>query len=212
MSVRVAEFSRSRIVAEWRDVVVVVEGEMTLEPLGFVIDPDLPFRLDDGSILSDGEASDLLAALHDEFAAKNRSLRKGNDVAVPRGRIAWRSVNEIDLTINVSMFVLDGGPNALLPSGSGGSILAGGEAVFVAGRVACDAPTRIRVARSAPPASLALAYSGWLSTPDAVLRVSGVDNERIAEMVVDATNIYLRIYLDNQDEPDEIFVQVGGPG
>jgi hypothetical protein len=44
-----------------------------------------------------------------------------------------------------SMFIVDGGPEASLPPGSGGPILAGPEAIFIAGRIGFDAPTVVRV-------------------------------------------------------------------
>jgi hypothetical protein len=117
-------------------------------------------------------------------------------------------VTDIDLTVAESMFVLDGGPDALLPDGSGGPVLAGDEAIFVAGRVAADAPTHVIVTTAAPPSSLSLAYSGWLSTPEAVIRLANVYGDVLAAIEVDEPVSYVRIYLDDLVEPDEIFVQV----
>lgn len=115
---------------------------------------------------------------------------------------------DIDLTISESMFILDGSTEALLPDGFGGPVLAGEEAIFVAGRVAADAPTHVMIGSATPPASLSLTYSGRLLTPEYVIRLTNVTGDLLAELAVRTPVSLVRIYLDDPIEPDEIFVQV----
>jgi len=53
------------------------------------------------------------------------------------------------LRLRESMVILDGGAGAALPDGKGGPVLAGPEAVFIAGRVATDAATVVRFVEEA---------------------------------------------------------------
>lgn len=106
------------------------------------------------------------------------------------------------------MFVLDGGEEATLPDGSGGPVLAGPEAVFVAGRVASDAPTHLRVGRDRDHAELVLAYRGLLATPNRRLRVVNVMGDELGEVEVAGVSTEIEVYLSDLDEPDEIYVAV----
>jgi hypothetical protein len=87
------------------------------------------------------------------------------------------------------MFILDGGVDAELPGGSKGPVIAGPEAIFVAGRVAADAPTLVRIGSPGSEGELVRAHAGDLATPDRVLRIE--------------------IFLTDLQEPDEIFVALG---
>lgn len=115
---------------------------------------------------------------------------------------------DVEIRINESMFVLDGGPDAELPAGSGGPILAGPEAIFVAGRVAADAPTLVRIGAPDQPGHLVKAYTGELATPDNTLRLLNVDGEVLAQIEVPGRTTPLEIYLTDLEEPDEIYVAV----
>jgi hypothetical protein len=114
----------------------------------------------------------------------------------------------LQIAANESMFILDGGPNAGLPSGSGGPVLAGPEAIFVAGRVAVDAPTVLRVGGPGGQGSLVPAYSGVLSTPDQVLRVLNIDQVVLGEVRVPDSLTPISIFLTDLEEPDEIYVAI----
>ena len=104
------------------------------------------------------------------------------------------------------MFILDGGLDAELPSGSGGPILAGPEAIFVAGRVAADAPTRVRIGQPGTEGDLVEAYEGELKTPERTLRLLNVMGDVLAEVPVQDAVTRIRIYLTDLEEPDEVFV------
>lgn len=118
-------------------------------------------------------------------------------------------MDELRLEVRVSMFVLDGGPNAALPEGSGGPILAGREAIFVAGRVELDAPTIFRVGAPGGDSGLILGFSGSILTPRRILRVVTVEQEVLGELSVPRATTFLNIYLSDLVEPDEVFVAVG---
>lgn len=119
-------------------------------------------------------------------------------------------VPEIELRAAESMFVLDGGPEAELPSGSGGPILAGPEAIFVAGRVAADASTLVRIGSPGTEGQLVKAYAGDLATPHRTLRLLNINGSVLAEVEVRGSVTPLEIYLTDLDEPDEIFVAIDG--
>ena len=104
------------------------------------------------------------------------------------------------------MIVLDGGPDAKVPSGSGGPILAGPEAIFVAGRVAADAPTRIRIGAPGSAGELVEAFTGTLATPNRVVRLATVTGDVLVEVIVPARSTALTIFLSDLEEPDEIYV------
>jgi hypothetical protein len=106
------------------------------------------------------------------------------------------------------MFILDGGREAGLPSGSAGPILAGPEAIFIAGRVAADAPTLVRIGPPGTQGQLVKAFAGDLATPDRTLRVVNVSGNVLAEVEVRSSVTPLEIYLTDLDEPDEIFVAI----
>jgi hypothetical protein len=108
------------------------------------------------------------------------------------------------------MFVLDGGLDAELPDASDGPVLAGPEAIFVAGRVAADAPTLVRIGAPGNQGDLVLAYAGDLATPDHILRARNVLGDVLAEVHVEGEVTLIQIYLTDLDEPDEIFVALGG--
>lgn len=110
-----------------------------------------------------------------------------------------------------SMFILDGGPEADLPPGSGGPVLAGPEAIFVAGRIEFDAPTTLRVGEPGGHGDLLHAYSGGLATPHRILRVVSVEQEVLGEVSVPAEHSTVSIFLSDFEEPDEIFVAVEPP-
>ena len=101
------------------------------------------------------------------------------------------------------MFILDGAVDAQLPSGSGGPVLAGPEAIFVAGRVAADAPTRVRIGSLGGQDDLVWAYAGDLATPARTLRLLNVMGDVLAEVPVDEEVTPIEIYLTDLDEPDE---------
>ena len=115
-------------------------------------------------------------------------------------------MSEVEVRANESMFILDGGLDAELPAGSGGPILAGPEAIFVAGRVAADAPTLVRIGPPGKAEQLVKAYAGELATPDRVLRLVNVDGDVFAEVAVPDVSTPLEIYLTDLEEPDEIYV------
>lgn len=108
------------------------------------------------------------------------------------------------------MFVLDGGHEAELPLGSGGPVLAGPEAIFIAGRVAADAETRVRLGTARTERDLVEAYDGELVTPDRILRLLNVMGDVLAAVPVRDTVTRIRIYLTDMEEPDEIVVAVEG--
>ena len=109
------------------------------------------------------------------------------------------------------MFILDGGLDSQLPSGSGGPVLAGPEAIYVAGRVAADAPTLVKIRSGKPDSATELvrAYAGDLATPDRVLRLLDVTGNVLAEVSVNETVTPIEIFLTDLDEPDEIFISLG---
>lgn len=107
------------------------------------------------------------------------------------------------------MFVFDGGPDAQLPIGSGGPVLAGPEAIFVAGRVASDASTVVRVGDPGGQGGLVSAYDGVIATPNRILRVVNVEQEVLGVVGVPGELTQVRVYLTDPDEPDEIFVALG---
>lgn len=115
---------------------------------------------------------------------------------------------ELRIEAHESMFVLDGGPDAALPDGSGGPILAGPEALFVAGRVAADAPTVLRVGQPGGQEALVLAYEGLLATPDRRLRVVTVLGDVLGEVAVPNDETPVQVFLSDLEEPDLIFVAV----
>lgn len=120
-------------------------------------------------------------------------------------------MSELELAARESMFVLDGGDEAHLPDGSGGPVLAGPEAVFVAGRVAADAPTHLRIGRDRDHAELVLAYRGVLATPSRRLRVVNVMGDELGEVEVAGNSTEIEIFLSDLDEPDEIYVALVEP-
>jgi hypothetical protein len=115
-------------------------------------------------------------------------------------------VADVEIRVNESMFILDGGLDAELPAGSGGPILAGPEAIFVAGRVAADAPTLVRIGPPGSPNQLVKAYTGELATPGRILRLLNVNGSVLAEVAVPEVSTSLEIYLTDLEEPDEIYV------
>lgn len=104
------------------------------------------------------------------------------------------------------MVILDGGPDALLPDGSGGPVLAGDEAIFIAGRVAADAPTLIRLGDTGESNALLLAYSGRLATPLGLVRITSVMGNVLATAAVVTPEAAVSVYLSDFDEPDEILI------
>jgi hypothetical protein len=124
-----------------------------------------------------------------------------------RGLVA---VDDVQIEARESMFILDGGLDADLPAGSGGPVLAGPEAIFIGGRVAADAPTLVRIGSPGTQGDLIMAYAGDLATPDRVLRLLNVEGDVLAEVHVEEKATPVEIYLTDLEEPDEIFVAVGG--
>lgn len=115
-------------------------------------------------------------------------------------------MDQLRLEVNESMIVVDGGPDAELPPGSGGPVLAGPEAIFVAGRVEFDAPTVIRVGTADGAGDLVLAYSGALATPQGRLRVVNIDQDVLGEVKAPVGQTTVAVYVSDLDEPDEILV------
>lgn len=115
---------------------------------------------------------------------------------------------DVQIQARETMFILDGGDGAELPSGSGGPVLAGPEAIFVAGRVAADAPTLVRIGIGSlgQQGDLVCAYAGELATPDRVVRLLNVTGDALAEVPVKNEVTLVEIFLTDVDEPDEIFV------
>lgn len=107
------------------------------------------------------------------------------------------------------MFILDGGADAELPSGPAAPVLAGPEAVFVAGRVAADAATLVRIGSRGQQGDLVRAYAGDLATPERVLRLVNLTGDVLAEVAVKEEVTPIEIFLTDLDEPDEIFVALG---
>jgi hypothetical protein len=116
---------------------------------------------------------------------------------------------EVQIQARETMFILDGGADAALPSGSSAPVLAGPEAVFVAGRVAADAPTLVRIGSLGQPRDFVRAYAGDLATPDRVLRLVNVAGDVLAEVPVKEEVTRIEIFLTDLEEPDEIFVALG---
>ena len=104
------------------------------------------------------------------------------------------------------MFILDGGPDSELPTGSGGPVLAGRGAIFVAGRVAADASTVVRIGTSVGHGDLVLAYEGDLETPDSELRLLNILGDVLAVVSVCSPVTRITIYLSDLAEPDEVLV------
>jgi hypothetical protein len=117
-----------------------------------------------------------------------------------------RSVTEVRIQARETMFVLDGGADAELPSGSGAPIVACPEAIFVAGRVAADAATLVRIGSRGGQRDLVRAYAGDLATPERVLRLVNVTGDVLVEVPVTTKVTPVEIFLTDFDEPDEIFV------
>lgn len=117
-------------------------------------------------------------------------------------------MDDLRIEVHESMVVLDGGLDAELPEGSGGPVLAGPEAVFVAGRVAADAPTVIRLEHPGDEGDLVLAYEGEIETPERRLRVANVLGDLLGEVMVASVRSRIQIHLSDFDEPDEILVVV----
>lgn len=118
----------------------------------------------------------------------------------------------LQLQVCASMLILDGGPDAALPVGSGGPILAGTEAIFIAGRVESDASTKVRIGIPGEEGQLLHAYTGQLLTPLRQLRVVSVEGESFGEVTVPDPVTSVSIYLTDFEEPDEIFVAVNVRG
>ena len=118
-------------------------------------------------------------------------------------------MSDVQIQARETMFILDGGVGAELPSGSGAPVLAGPEAIFVAGRVAADAPTLVRIGSPGRQGDLVRAYAGDLATPGRVLRLVNVTGDVLAEVRVDAEVTPVEIFLTDLDELDEIFVALG---
>ena len=89
-------------------------------------------------------------------------------------------------------------------------MLAGPEAIFVAGRVAADAPTIVRFGSRRDQDQLVAAYAGRLATPDRLLRLVNVGGDVLAQVPVDCKFTTIEIYVSDLDEPDEIVVALGG--
>jgi hypothetical protein len=117
-------------------------------------------------------------------------------------------VKEVMVNARETMFVLDGGPDAHLPQESGGPVVAGPQAIFVAGRVSADSTTLVRIGPSETPSQLVKAYEGDLETPHRTLRLLNVTGEVILAVQVHDVVTRVRIYLTDLEEPDEIFVAV----
>ena len=117
---------------------------------------------------------------------------------------------EVALKVRESILILDGGPDAELPPGSGGPILAGPEAIFVGVRVDVDAETSVRLTEiGTPPAGLVEAYRGTLQTPDRVVRLVNVTGDVLAEVPVRNEQTPVVIFLSDLEEPDEVVVSLG---
>lgn len=118
------------------------------------------------------------------------------------------------ISAHESLFIVDGGRDAELPQGSIEPVLAGPEAIVMAGRVACDAPTLFRVASRDSRGDLLLAYSGVLSTPSLILRVVTAEQYVLGEVPVAGKRTAISIFVTDLEEPDEILVALepGEPG
>jgi hypothetical protein len=90
MSIQILEFTRSRVRALWHGHEVLVSGEMTLEPFGFVVFDGLPLRIEGGAELDDDTRTKFLADLRHEFVSKDRELQLASDERQPFPRhIVW---------------------------------------------------------------------------------------------------------------------------
>jgi hypothetical protein len=119
------------------------------------------------------------------------------------------TVSGLELTAHESMFIIDGGVEARLPEGSGGPVLAGPEAIFIAGRVAADAATHLWMGADLEHGSLILAYTGTLTTPKLQVRITNVNGDELGVLDVDCHATCVEVYLSDLEEPDEICVIVG---
>ena len=115
-------------------------------------------------------------------------------------------MTDVEIHARETIFVLDGGSDAALPRGSAMPVLVGPEAVFVAGRVAADAPTLVRIGPPRLRDDLVRAYVGALATPQRVLRVVTVTGDVLAEVSVGDEITRIEIFLSDLEEPDEIHV------
>jgi len=107
------------------------------------------------------------------------------------------------------MLILSGSIEATLPDGSGGPVLAGPEAIFIAGRVVADAPTLVRIGPPGTNGDHVSAYAGTVATPDLMLRLETVEGDLLGQASVVGSVTPIEIYLTDLEEPDEIFVAVG---
>ena len=68
---------------------IIVSGEMTLEPLGFIVFDHLPFRYGDGTSVEPDMQESILIDLQHEFARKERVLSIKSQQWKPGARLAW---------------------------------------------------------------------------------------------------------------------------
>lgn len=116
------------------------------------------------------------------------------------------------LRLRESMMILDGGAGAELPDGKGGPVLAGPEAIFIAGRVAADADTVVRFADELGcPHGFVEAYSGVLATPDRRVRLVTVTDDLLTEVPVAGASTKVTIYVDDRTEPDQVVLALTAP-
>lgn len=120
-------------------------------------------------------------------------------------------MNPFNTEVHQSMFIVDGGPDAELPPGTRVPVLAGPEAIFVAGRIEFDAPTVFRMGPTGGERDLVHAYTGEIATPQRALRVVTIDGEVLGQVSVPQTQTRVSIYVTDFDEPDEIYVAVELP-
>ena len=110
------------------------------------------------------------------------------------------------MKVRESMMILDGGEGSALPDGKGGPVLAGPEAIFIAGRPAADAETVVRFADEVScPSGFVEAYAGVLATPARLVRlVTATDDLLLAEVPVAGLSTRINVYVDDPTEPDEV--------
>ena len=79
--ITVLEFSRGHLRISTGDVIVRVLGEMTVDPLGFVVFDQLPVMSENGVELMPEDVSDLHSELRSQFLHKDRRFWLESELA-----------------------------------------------------------------------------------------------------------------------------------
>lgn len=108
-----------------------------------------------------------------------------------------------------TVVILDGGPDAAIAQGDSWPVVAGPESILIAGRIAADSPTIVRIGEEGRKSDFVLAYQGRLATPRRELRLVSAELGNVLGMVEVPDEVTeLQIFLTDLDEPDEIYVEL----